>query len=137
MNATYTRHHPRWHRARTPIFWWVRSRAYARFIARELTSVFVLYAAVVLVAQVWAVGQGADAYARFEAWLARPGVLGFHAVVLAVLLFHTVTWLNLAPQALAVRLGGWRVPRGVVLAAHYGAWLAVTVAVVALVGVLA
>lgn len=131
MSPTYTRFHPRWHRPRTPIFWWVRQRAYTRFIARELTSLFVAYAALLLVAWVWAVGRGPEGWAAFSAWLARPGVLVFHGAVLAVLVFHSVTWLNLAPQALALRVGRWRVPGGAVLAAHYLAWAAVSLAVVA------
>lgn len=119
-----------------PIFWWVGKRAYAKFISRELTSVFVAYGAVLLLVQAWAVAEGPDAYARVTAWLERPPVIVLHVVVLAALLFHTVTWLNLAPQALALRVGGWRVPRRVVLAAHYMAWLAATVAIAVLLVVL-
>lgn len=107
-----------------PIFWWVRTFAYFRFIARELTSLAVAYAALLLLFQVWAAGRGAEAYERLTAWMAHPLAVGFHVVVLLALLFHTVTWLNLAPRALVVRLGKTRVPPGAVRLAHYAAWVA-------------
>jgi fumarate reductase subunit C len=108
---------------RMPIFWWLRKLSYARFITRELTSLAVAYAAVLLLVEVAAVARGPEAYAAFVAFLARPPVVGFHGVVLAALLFHTVTWLGLAPQAMVVKLGGRKVPDRAVLAAHYLAWL--------------
>ena len=124
MNPAYRRHHPKWHRARMPIFWWLRKATYFRFIARELTSVFVAYAAVLLLVQLRAVAAGPEALARFTAWLRLPPVAALHVVVLLALLFHTVTWLHLAPRAMVVRLGGRRVPDVAVLLGHYGAWLA-------------
>ena len=38
LNAGYTRYHPKWHRARVPLFWWVRSASYIKFISRELEA---------------------------------------------------------------------------------------------------
>ena len=123
LKSGYTRYHPRWHRERVPIFWWVRSASYVKFISRELTSLFVAYAAVLLLVQAWVLGQGAAAHARLWSWLSHPAVLAWHVILLATLLFHTVTWLNLTPQALVLRLGRWRVPKAAVWAGHYAAWL--------------
>ena len=74
--------------------------------------------------------QGEAAYQRFLELLARPPVIVFHGLVLLALLFHTITWLNLAPKALVLRLGGWRLPDRAVLLAHYLAWLTVSAVVV-------
>jgi fumarate reductase subunit C len=123
MNPGYRLYHPKWHRDRIPIFWWLRKISYVRFIARELTSLFVAYAVVLLVIEVRVLAQGPDAYAGFVAWLRSPPVAASHVVVLLTLLFHTITWLNLAPRAIVVRLGGRRVPDGLVLLGHYAAWL--------------
>lgn len=117
-------YHPQWHRARVPIFWWLRKLSYTKFITRELTSLAVAYTAVLLLVQVWTVSRGEEAYARFLDRLTHPALLALHVVVLLALLFHTVTWLGLAPQALVVRLGGRRVPDAAVAAAHYVAWAA-------------
>ena len=130
LNASYTRYHPKWHRERVPIFWWVRSASYIKFMCRELTSLFVAYAAGLLLVQVWALGQGAAAHARLLNWLAPPAVVTWHVILLAILLFHTVTWLNLTPQALVLRLGRWRVPKAVVWVGHYAVWLVLSLVIV-------
>ncbi len=129
-NPKYQLYHPKWHRPRYPIFWWVGKLAYLRFITRELTSLAVGYAAVLLMVEIWTLGRGAAAYRRFHDLLGSVPVLVFHGVVLAFLLFHSVTWLNLAPKALVVRLGRRRVPDRLVLLGHYAAWLAATALVV-------
>ena len=123
MNPEYKAYHPRWHRPRMPIFWWLKKGSYARFILRELTSLFVAAAAMILLFQARAAGQGEAAYARFEAWLRTPAALILNTVILAFLLVHTLTWLNLAPRAMVVNLGGRRIPDRMVLAGHYLAWL--------------
>lgn len=125
-NPVHTPFHPRWYRRRMPIFWWLGHRAYTRFIARELTSVFVAYAAVLLLVQVWTLGRGPAAYARFLDWLATPVVVVVHSVVLAGLLFHTVTWLNLAPSAIVLHVKGRRLSDASIAAAHYAAWILVS-----------
>lgn len=127
--STYTRHHPRWHRAGTPITWWLRGRPYTVFILRELTSLAVAYAALLLLVEVWTLAQGPEAYQTLRAWLERPGVIVFHVLVLAAAVFHAVTWFGLAPQALPRRLGPRRVPAGLVLALHYVAWAVASLAI--------
>ena len=123
MSSDYRLYHPRWFRTRMPIFWWLRRLAYVKFITREMTSLAVGYAALLLMVQVRALSQGPEAYERFEAWLASPTALILNSLVLLFLVFHSVTWLNLAPQALVLRLGRWRVPNVAVLVGHYLAWI--------------
>ncbi len=125
-NPKYERYHPKWYRKRYPIFWWLEKHAYRKFIARELTSVAVGYVAVMLILQVWVLARGEQAYERFVQFLRSPAVLVFHGVVLLFLLFHSVTWLNLAPKALVLRVGRKRVPDAGVLVGHYAAWLIAT-----------
>jgi fumarate reductase subunit C len=96
------------------------------FIGRELTSVFVAYSAVLLVVLVVALDRGEGAYLEVMGWLSRPAVVGAHVLVLFVVLFHTITWLNLAPMAIVAKIGGRRVPASVVLLGHYAAWAVCT-----------
>ncbi len=126
MSSKYKLYHPRWYRRRMPIFWWLGKFSYTRFISRELTSLAVAYAAVLLVVQTWALSRGEAAYARFlDAIQSTPLVL-LHTVVFVVLLFHTITWLNLAPKALVIRVAGRRLPNSLVVVGHYLAWLSVS-----------
>ena len=123
MNPGYKLFHPKWHRRRMPIFWWLGKYSYTRFIARELTSMAVGYSAAVLTLEVWLLSQGEETFARFQEILRLPAVLALHTLVFVVLLFHSVTWLSLAPRALVLRLGGRRVPDFVIATAHYLAWI--------------
>lgn len=123
MNPDYKEYHPKWYRRRIPLVWWKENPAYIKFIVRELTSVCVAYAAIVLLVQVGLLARGVEAYNGFLSWLRSPTVIAIHVFVLLAVLFHTVTWLNLAPKALVVRLGGRRVPDSAILAGHYLAWL--------------
>ena len=125
-NPNYDLYHPNQYRKRYPIFWWLEKLAYGKFITRELTSVAVGYAAILLMLEVWVLSKGQGAYERFENLLQSPLVLIFHGVVLLALLFHSVTWLNLAPRAMVLHLGRRRVPDGAVVAGHYAAWLVAT-----------
>lgn len=105
-----------------PIFWWLGKGAYLKFIVRELTSLSVAYAALLLLFQAWFATRGEDRYLQFTEWLQSAPVVSFHVVVLLALIFHTVTWLRLAPKALVIKLGGRRLPDRLVLVGHYAAW---------------
>lgn len=126
----YTKHHPKWYRIRTPIFWWVHKWVHAKFILRELTSVAVAFYGLVLLFQIRALTQGPEAYADFLAWLQTPISIILHAVAFLSVLFHCITWFNLAPRALVVRIGKKRIPDAVIAASNYVAWVVVSVAIV-------
>ena len=119
----YTPYHPKWYRRRVSVWWWLQKGSYAVFVLRELTSVFVAFFALVTLWQVRAVLQGPGAYAHVLARLKSPLFLALHGVAFLFVLFHAVTWFNLAPKAMVVRLGGKRVPDGIVAGLNYGAWV--------------
>jgi fumarate reductase subunit C len=125
----YTRYHPRWYRRRVSVWWWLRNPTYTGFVLRELTSVFVIVFAAVLLWQLRALVQGPEAYARFLARLGTPFFLALHCVAFVFILFHAVTWFNLAPKAMVVRLRGKRVPDWIVVGLNYAAWLSLSAAV--------
>ena len=122
MSAGYTEFHPRWYRRRMSVFWWVGRRSYLIFVLRELSSVFVAWSVVFLLLLVHALSQGGAAYQRFLNLSSNPWMLALNVVALAFVVFHTITWFNLAPQAMVVRLRGKRVPRSWIAGAHYGSW---------------
>ncbi len=122
MSARYTEFHPRWYRPRMPVFWWVGRRSYLIFVLRELTSVFVAWSVVFLLLLVHAVSQGGKQYQQFLDRNGEPWMLALNVVALAFLVFHAITWFNLAPQAMVVRLRGKRVPRTWIAGAHYAGW---------------
>ncbi len=55
-----------------------------------------------------------------------------NAITFLFVLFHAITWLNLTPAAMVVRVRGKRVPDWVILGANYAAWLVLSAAVAVL-----
>ena len=111
------------------LWWWLENRAYFKFIIRELTSVFVGIFAVLSLWQVRALGQGPDAYAAFMDRLGTPGFALLNGAVLLFVLYHAITWLNLVPTIMVIRLGERRVPDRIIAGAHYVLWAALSAAV--------
>ncbi len=121
--AHYTQYHPRWYRRPMSAWWWVKNRAYVKFVLREVTSVFVALFAIQLVCLLQALAEGPDAYAELIERLRTPLMLTLNAVALAFVLFHTITWFNAAPAAVAARVRGKRVPAGIIIGSQYVAWV--------------
>ena len=119
---SYTPYHPRWHRERVSTWWWLKKGSYLTFILRELSSVFVAWFVVFLLMLVAAVARGPDAYAEFLVWSRRPWVVALNLVSLFFIVYHAVTWFNLAPKAMVVRLGGKPVPGAWIAGGNYLAW---------------
>jgi len=109
--------------------WWLRTGAYRRFAAREITSMFAAIFSGILLAFLFALSSGPQAYQGFLGLLDTPGMVALSALILASLLYHTATWFRLSTYIIVVRLGRRTVPRGVLLAGLVGAWLAVSAAV--------
>jgi fumarate reductase subunit C len=109
----------RLYRPRVSTWWWTRRRSYFAFVMRELSSIFVAWFVVYLVLLLYAVGQGSSAYERFLDWASAPWVTALNVVALAFVLLHTVTWFNLTPQAMAVRVAGRVVPSFHIIAGQY------------------
>jgi len=119
----YRAFHPRWYRPRMSTWWWLKRRSHVAFILRELSSIFVAWFVIFFLLLVAAVSRGEIAYWEFLSWAARPGTLLLNLVSLSFIVFHAVTWFNLTPQALVVRLRGRRVPGPLIAASNYAAWV--------------
>ncbi len=118
----YTEFQPRWYRPRMSTYWWLWRRSYLAFILRELSSVCVAWFVVFLLLLVAAVSRGDESYRQFLHWSGSPVVVVANLVSLCFVVFHAVTWFNLAPQAMPVRLGGKRIPGRWIAASNYAAW---------------
>jgi fumarate reductase subunit C len=131
--AGYTDYHPRWLRRRASTYWWLERWSYVVFILRELSSVFVGWFVAYFLLLVRAVGRGEPAYLDFLAWSGRPLVLALNLVSLAFVVFHAITWFNLAPKAMVVKVGHTRLPGFVIAGSNYLAWIVASALVALLV----
>ena len=108
------------------VYWWLGRWPYVRFILRELSSLAVAWFVLYLLVLFRAAGVGATNYDRFLAWSAHPLVIAINVVALFFIVFHAVTWFNLAPQAMVVHVGKKRVPGVLIAASNYAAWIVVS-----------
>lgn len=95
--------------------WWQRNPYFVRYMAREGSAVFVAAYALILLVGLVRLAQGEAAWNGWLAALQSPVSIVFHAVVLAVFVFHTVTWFEVLPKTLPpLIVGGKRVPQAAI-----------------------
>jgi len=104
--------------------WWVEKAFFTKYMVRELTSVFVGLYSLILLLGLYRLTQGPLA---FGAWLigisSFPSVV-LHLMILGAALFHTITWFNIAPQAMPLQIGDRKVPERPIVIGH---WVAAAV----------
>lgn len=122
----YTLNHPRWYRKRVSTYWWLQRWEYLRFVLREISSVFVAYFVVLTLAQLCALSRGPVAYAQLEDVLKNPFVMGLSIISFFFVVFHSITWFNLSAHAMAIRVGGKRVPGFLISGPNFAAWLVIS-----------
>jgi fumarate reductase subunit C len=120
---------PQWYRPPVSRLWWVHRPSYLLVVLRELSSVFVAWLVAYLLLLIDAVNRGSDAYRRFLDWAGSPAIVVLNIVALAFVVLHAVTWFNLAPRAIVIRLRGQRLPSRMVAAGHFTAWAVVSAAI--------
>ena len=112
------------------IFWWASRWAHIKFIARELTSVFVAGYVIMLLFYTRSIFQGPAAFEEFSSMMRSPFLIVLHVLALMALLFHSVTWFNLAPKAMVIKIGDMKVPGIIIALMNYGGWLVISVVLV-------
>jgi len=122
----YTLYHPKWYRERVSTYWWTRQWSHFLFILRELTSIFVCYFVLLMLQLLRALNDGPVSYTAFQEWLKTPFAITLNAISFVFVLYHTVTWFNLTPRAMPVRVGGKRLADWMVAAPNYVVWLVIS-----------
>lgn len=125
----YTLYRPKWYRKRVSTWWWAQQWRSFKFILRELSSIAVGYVVLLLILMIWSLSRGADSYAEFLSWLKSPAVIVLSLIAFCFVIYHSITWFNLAPKAMPIRLGGKRLPDWMIAAPNYAMWLAVSAAI--------
>ena len=121
--GTYTTYHPKWYRRPVSVWWWLESWRYTRFVLRELTSLAVAYFSLLALFKVRAISEGPEAYASFLAGMRTPLFLVLNGLALFFVLFHSLTWFQLAPKAMVLRVAGRRLPDWVIQGGNYLLWV--------------
>lgn len=115
------------------ILWWTNRWIHIKFIARELTSICVAVYSLILLSFVNTVLLGPESFDTMILFFNSPISLIIHVFLLAGLLFHSITWFNLAPKAMVIKLGEKNIPGKLIALANYIGWLVVSVLLIFLV----
>jgi fumarate reductase subunit C len=121
------------YKRRMNIFWWVNRWIHLKFIARELTSVCVAIYVLLLLSYVGAILSGSDAFETSSSTFRSPLWIIIHVLLLGGLVFHSITWFNLAPKAMVVKMGNKSVPGVIIVLLNYAGWLVISAGLIGLV----
>jgi len=126
----YSRFKPEMYRPKMSIFWWVKRPPYLQFILRETTSLFVGMYAILMLIQLNALRQDAGSWEALISWFQTPLSITLHVVIFLFVMFHSLTWLQLTPKVMDIRIRGMKIPDGVIVAANIFLWLIISLAIV-------
>jgi fumarate reductase subunit C len=106
--------------------WFLRQPRYMRYMAREVTCIFIFAYTFLLIWGLGSLAQGPDAFDAFVQTLGSPlGVL-FNVAVFIATVYHSMSWFDVTPQAMPIQRGEEFVPGNIIVNAHYGAWAVVS-----------
>lgn len=109
--------------------WFFRQPRYMRYMAREVTCIFIGAYALLLVVALARLAESEAAFNAFVEALSSPlGVL-FNLAALVAAVYHSTSWFNVTPQAMPIQRGEEFVPGKMIVGAHYAAWAVVSLIV--------
>jgi len=110
--------------------WWKRDAYFIRYMAREVTAIFVALYAIVLLFGVVRLAQGEAAFNGWLHYLTTPWMKAFHLIVLAVFCYHTWSWFSIMPKTMPIMfVGGKRVQPGLITSTGIAAAVVASLAV--------
>jgi len=110
------------------IFWWSKRWIHIKFISRELTSICVAIYSLLFLFFIVSVLGGPESYGNYVAFLKAPAMIVLHVFFLFGLIFHSITWFNLAPKAMVLKLGDKNIPGLFIALANYVGWVVLSIA---------
>lgn len=116
--------------------WFFRQPRYMRYMAREVTCLFIFGYSLFMVWALFRLSQGPEAYEAFLTALRSPLSVVLHLVVLAVTVYHSISWFSVTPQAMRIQKGEEFVPGETIVRGHYIVWGVVSFVVLLLAEVL-
>ena len=107
---------------RRPEWWFTKNRRYVLFQVRELTSVFAVLYAFLVLWELWALRGGPDSWNAFlQVWYSRPMVI-LNVIVLAFVFLHAATWFSLTTRVPLFRIHGRPPPAAAVVGGMVVLW---------------
>ncbi len=114
--------------------WWLEQPRYIRYMAREMSALFIGIYGLILIVGLFRLSQGEIAYEAFLATVEGPAGLIFAIVAFVFAVYHTYTWFQVTPKAMPLMMGGKRLSGAIIIAAHWLGFVVVSAALWLLVG---
>ncbi len=112
--------------------WFLSQPRYKRYMAREVTCIFIFAYTFLLIWALGSLANGEEAFAAFLDTLNSPLGILFNLAALVVTAYHSISWFNVTPQAMPIQRGEEFVPGNIIVGAHYGGWAVVSLIVLIL-----
>lgn len=119
-----------------PTSWFFRHPRYLRYMAREVTSLFVGAYCVLLVVAMQRLSAGPEAWQGFLESLRSAESIVFHLLAATAAFYHAGTWFNATQKALPLQIGEEFVNGNYISGAHYVVWALLSLVVLYFAGVL-
>ncbi len=108
-----------------PADWWLKKKTYFLFMVRELTCVFVGGYALFLLLLTTRL----DDPQGFAALLNSPLLIALQIIALPMVLYHSITWLNLTPKVMVLWRGEERISPFLIAVAMYVIWAVISIVI--------
>jgi len=117
--------------------WYMRQPRYRIYMLREVNCILVAFYCALMLAALAALASGQPGrWNEFLSGQQHTAWMVFHAFSLVYFfVFQTMAWFQLAPKAMPLQVGETLVPAAAIVAAHYLAWIVLTLIVFWLTGV--
>jgi fumarate reductase subunit C len=116
--------------------WYMRNGRYLRYMAREVTCIFLgLYMAGLTIGLVRLL-QGPDKWETYVSGVSSTGGILFHLIAFGFACYHATSWFNVTPKAMRIQTGESFVPGRAIVGAHYGLWGVASLVLIVMMGVL-
>jgi len=121
---------PRLYRKKMPVFWWIRKWSHLKFILRELTSLAVALFGIELILLVRAISISQESYYSYIESMGNPLMLIGNLILLGGLIFHSISWFDLAPKAMVIKIGKNTIPGYIISGSNYLGWISISIGLI-------
>lgn len=115
------------YRPTLPRTWWLKHTAFKAYMLREATVLPLTFFLLCLASGIYGLWQGEIQWLNWQAMMKQPWVLVINAVALLASLFHALTFFQLFPRVMPIRLGEKIISPRILIAGQWAAVLAIAV----------
>lgn len=114
--------------------WYLSHIRYQRYIAREITCLFIGAYSVIFTVGLWRLSESREAFNLFMHTLQNPTAIVFHCLAFVFSLYHSATWFNVTPQAMPIMRGDDFISGSIIVRIHYIAWAIISLVILVVIG---